>query len=228
MKKLLLGLGTVSLAILPVASMVSCSSSQTTHELNITLFSDWTTVTADAISDAIIRIKASTNNGNGPQSENVALIEALNLVFRGVNSTNIDMFEIEYNEATPSITLKGKLDDGVQNTFKGSASEDKKEITTIISPAPSKTINISLKDTITQETIDAAILNYTKNLEEIDQLADILNTVFDGFTTDILKVDPAKPQLYIQVITNNKLAVLAGVDYKFADGSTLLIATPRP
>ncbi|MGL5205780.1 MAG: hypothetical protein ACRC7B_02590 [Metamycoplasmataceae bacterium] len=231
MKKLLLGLGTISMAVLPVVGMVSCSTSETINELDITLFSDWTTVTEKAISDAIVQIKASMNNGSGSQSENVALINALNLVFRGVNSSNIDMFDIEYNEATPSVTLKGKLDDGVQNTFNGSASEDKKEITTVISPAPSKTIDISLKDTITQEAIDKLVDDY-EILEDIDKLAESLNTVFNGFTPAILNVNPSNPGFYIQIISNNdepkKIAILAGVDNKFLDDSTLLIATPRP
>ncbi|MGL5732705.1 MAG: hypothetical protein ACRCXE_01370 [Metamycoplasmataceae bacterium] len=231
MKKLLLGLGTLPLAVLPVAAMVSCSSTEKTNELNITLVSNFTTVTAANITDAITQIKAATNSEDS-QSTNIALIKALNLVFKGVTSSNIDMFEIVTNDATPSVTLKGKLDDGTQNIFKGSTSEDKKEITTIISPAPTKTIDISLKDTITQETIDETITAYTQSLENIDLLAEILNYVFDGFTKEILQVNPAAPQLYIEIIAEEgmpkKIAVLAGVDYKFADDSTLLIATPRP
>ncbi|MGL5617874.1 MAG: hypothetical protein ACRCWU_02320 [Metamycoplasmataceae bacterium] len=232
MKKLLLGLGTTSLAILPIVGMVSCSTTEKTHELDITLVSDWTTVTEETINNAIIQIKAATNNGGGSQSDNEALIKALNLIFKGVDSSNVDMFQIEYSETTPSVTLKGKLDDGIQNTFKGSKLEDKKEITTIISDNPTKTIPISLKDTITQNTIDDTIIAYTASLEDINGLPEILNKVFVGFTIDILKVDPAKPQLYIQIIAEvgmpKKIAILAGVDYKFTDDSTLLIATPRP
>ncbi|MGL5308440.1 MAG: hypothetical protein ACRC9F_00105 [Metamycoplasmataceae bacterium] len=232
MKKLLLGLGTISLAVIPAASMVSCSSAEKTNELNITLVSDWTTVTAKAINDAIVQIKAATNRDS--QSENVALIKALNLVFKGVSSDNIDDFEIITLESplTPTITLKGKVFDGVQSTFSGSSSEDKKEISTIISADPTKTLDISLKEPINQAQIDAVANGYMGGITDLTELAALLNTIFTGFTIENLVQNPAKPTFYIEVITetgrSTKIEILAGVDYKFTDDSTLLIATATP
>ena len=96
MKKLLLGLGAVSIAALPVLAVVSCSSeTTTTTDLKITVKPK---VDAALVTAADTAYKAA--------KDDTAKIEALTPIFAGISTTNFVNFEVT---STPEkITLKAK------------------------------------------------------------------------------------------------------------------------
>ncbi|MGL6125322.1 MAG: hypothetical protein ACRC1F_02405 [Metamycoplasmataceae bacterium] len=235
MKKLLFGLGTLSLVILPVTAMVSCSSSIVESDLGIELLSNRTTVTQEAITSATEKIKTASSLPDGNEKDD-ELVVALNSVFIGVTTTNLEHFEISYGgtELAPTIILTGLIDGNKQYIFSTSASEDKKTLTTVVSNAPTVTINISLKNNITQSMIDEAIMKFSRTAQTEQEMVDALNLVYEGVTKAYLNLDegqdPDKRFLYVvieegQGTKPGKIRLVATPNHKFVDGSTILTAS---
>lgn len=229
MKKLLLGLGTSSLVILPLVAVASCSSTISNKELNIQLLSDRTTVTQEMITSSTVKIKEASALADVTE-KNKQLIIALSSVFVGVNIDNIGDFEISYGgtEIAPTIILTGILDGKRQNVFPSSVAPDKKTLTTIVSPEPTQTLAISLKETITQDMINEAITQYN-SVESLPELVNSLNLVFKGVTEEHLKpsIDGKRVLFPVALEGSGTIILIASPDYKFADNSTILKAVPR-
>ena len=227
MKKLLLGLGTVSLAILPVAAMASCSSAITDELLNIKLLSNMTTVTqADINKNAIDIVAVQALPSTTPEEKKIIndqLIIILKNIFIGVNENNINNFEVLVEgETDKTITLQGKIIDNTKYVFNVSSDTVDVKLTTIVSPTPTNVLPIALVPNVTQAIIDKSITDYKKAENELEMAA-ALSPLFSGITEEHLKTIDGKNVLLIDV--NTTITLIASPTYYFTNVSdTVLMA----
>ena len=230
MKKLLLGLGTISLAILPVAAMASCSTTMTKEVLDIKLLSDITTVTQETITGTRVKVtEALALPSTTPEeikTKEDKLILILKDVFVGINSDNIGNFVVSVND--DSIILTGNSTDTIEYVF----SNDTNILTATASPLPTIDLAITLAPDITQAKIDKAIVDYKASGDE-ETMAAALLPLFTGINaSSLMKDESGKNKLLIQVVdsieaTPAKILLIAAPTYYFgATTDTILVAIP--
>ncbi len=230
MKKLLLGLGTISLAILPVAAMASCSTTTTNEVLDIKLLSDITTVTQETITATGVKVTEALGlPSTTPEEIKIKedkLILILKDVFVGINLDNIGNFDVSVS--SDSIILTGNSTDTVKYVF----SNDTNILATIASPLPTVDLAITLASDITQAKIDKAIVDY-KKAEDEKTMATALLPLFTGIKANSLMQDESgKNKLLIQVVDSTeaspaKILLIASPTYYFGVATdTILVAIP--
>ena len=139
MKKLLLGLGTLSIAILPVAALVSCGDTTSTTDLGIT---------TTEVTQEIITAAAEVINQKAPATE-AEIIIALQTVFTGITADNYKNFVT--TATIDVITLKAN-----SGFAFGETTENEEPVTTLISIATSLETELSkFNDPIITKTLDA-------------------------------------------------------------------------
>ena len=196
MKKLLLGLGTISLAILPVAAMVSCSTTTPTLDTEATKF----TVSLEAKTPATTTTAAVDSITNAADAK--AKLTALEtLVGKEKLPTIAEGFTFEVKSAMVNTKLNTTVDVKIMITETDSTETVKnKEATLSITKltaaeAPSATLdteaaklNVSAVTKTPATTQAAAIATITGNatakLAALKVLADV-PTLADGFTIEV-------------------------------------------
>ena len=228
MKKLLLGLGTLSLAILPVAAMASCSTSMTNEVLKIKLLSGITTITQDTINKTAAEIVVTqalpSTNPEEIKTKNDKLVSILKNVFIGVNTENINNFEVSLTgETDKTIILTGKVIGNIKYIF----ADETNVLTAIASIAPTKNLPIVLVAGITQAMIETAISAYQVSETE-KAMAEALVPLFEGITADSLMGNKLSVELIATTETvPGKILLVASPDYFFTNATdTILVAIP--
>ncbi len=200
MKKLLLGLGAVSIAALPVLAVVSCGSTTTAAvELKVT-------ATTKGITQVIIdKAVTAYNKDAATEAEKLA---ALNTVFTGVTVENMKNFTVV---ATAKDDVKKTVSSIVLTANNGFTFADgEKTLSAIVSLKVTATTTA-----ITQKTIDDAVIAYNKDAAtEAEKLA-ALQTVFTGLTS----VDDLKN--FTVVAKDGSIVLTANEGFTFEGGLTL-------
>jgi hypothetical protein len=230
MKKLLLGLGTLSLAILPVAAMASCSTSMTNEVLKIKLLSGITTITQDTINKTAGEIAVAqalpSTNPEEIKTKNDKLVSILKNVFIGINTENINNFEVSLTgDADKTIILTSKVIGNIKYIF----ANETNVLTAVASAVPTKSLPITLAADITQAMIETAISAYQVSETETD-MAKALVPLFEGITADSLMGNKLSVELIATTETvPGKILLVASPDYFFTNATdTILVAIPAP
>ena len=219
MKKLLLGLGAVSIATLPVLAVVSCSLTQQTIDLKISKYSDITTVSKEMIDKTIVDFELAKTEFDNAKNENDKKlakdkqITTLNLIFNGITIFNIDHFQITLNKETSSIELKG-----LENYVFGASPI----LLATPSPTPTKVTGITGADKeITTEEYKTFEESF-KGAKDEQKMIEALNLLLKGVTQENLNL------FKIKIIDNVKVIFIAIPDYYFTDDNQTFITISAP
>ena len=162
MKKLLLGLGAVSIAALPVLAVVSCSDEASTTDLKITVKKE---VSLELVKAADTAYKAAAE-------DEAKKIEALKPIFEGINAENFKNFEVATSQENITLTAKSGF------SFAGKTTLEAITITDL---------KITVKKEVSLELVKAADTAYKAAAEDEAKKIEALKPIFEGINADNFK-----------------------------------------
>lgn len=184
MKKLLLGLGGVSIAALPILGFTSCSLTQQTIDLGISKNSYLTTISKEMIDKTIDEFELAkiefdaAEDENGRKLAKDKQIETLNIIFNGITIVNFDHFQTILNKENSSIELKG-----LENYVFGVSP------TLLATPSPDPTVSIAvtgIKNNITIDEYKAFKLQFDSSINN-QKMCEALSLLLTGVTEENFK-----------------------------------------
>ncbi len=203
MKKLLLGLGAVSIAALPVLAVVSCGSTPTkVVELKITAKEN---VNQEDITNAVTAYNKSSN-------ENDKLLTIKN-VFDGVTADNMKNFSVKAIKENGATKNSFELKAHKGYTFVGSLS--------LITSQPNnniKVLHVTKKSDVTKDKLVGVINNYIIGKKTYDEY--IGNPQIDQANIEKAKV------LWLNAQITGAKKILVGVNEDALSNTTIEVIAP--